>query len=143
MLTLNRPLLKQEAVNFSCTMTVANQPVPLNAQMGLTSMVDSFLVCVPSTAGTSVFIGFDPNVTPANGVELIAGITVQFIIDNQGRQLYEIQGLLSDLTVSQTCRQQQLEAIPYTVWDLSSIYLVVPVVVPTVVGVIAFKAVYI
>jgi len=141
MISIQRPLLKQEAVNFAVTINNANEPVPLNSQMQLTAMVDSFMICNPVANANSIFIGFNSNVTTANGMEIVTGTSVNFFIQHDGRQLYEIQGLVADIAVALTCRQMQLDAIPFVCWDMSQVYIVATAA--TTIACIAFKAVYI
>lgn len=135
----SRPLVKQEATSFS--LSVAVTPTPIAPQLGLTSMIDSFIVTIPSTAANSVFMGFDAGVTTTTGLELLAGTSENFRIDQGGRQLYELQFPLMDLRNDKLCKTDPLEQIPYVVWDMSQVYLVAAAI--TVVTIAVFKAVYV
>lgn len=134
-----RPLIKQEFVTFGVTVGIAAAPV--SAQMGLTSMVDTFLTCVPVAAANSIFLGADAGVTILNGLEILAGTTMQFKIDHDGRQLYELQTPLMDIRNAALCKNDIPETVPYIVWDMSQIFLVA--VAPTLISIACFKAVYV
>lgn len=136
---MNRPLVKQEAVNFSVLVGIT--PTPINQNMQISAMIDSVLVCVPAAAANGCFIGFDAGVTPVTGIEIPIGATLNFVIDHDGRQLYELQNPLMDAVSKFMCRPYQSEAIPLVVWDVSQLYLVATVAVT--VAVACFKAVYI
>jgi len=136
---VNRPLLKQEFTTFP--LTVQTTGTPVNANMGITAMVDSFMITVPAGTANSVFLGGDQGVTITSGIELLAGTTVQFLINHDGRQQYELQAPLIDIATIVACRDYIPEAIPFVVWDMSSIFLVA--VAPTAITVAIFKAMYI
>lgn len=136
---MQRNLIKQEFVTFGLDVQVV--PTPINAQMGLTAMIDSFLVCVPVAAANSVFMGADAGVTITSGLEILAGTTEGFVIDHDGRQLYELQNPLMDLRNAALCKADQAETIPFIAWDMTQIYLVAVGVTRVSIG--CFKAVYV
>lgn len=135
----NRPLVKQEATTFLLAVQVT--PTPIAPQLGLTSMIDSFIVTVPVAAANSVFLGFDAGVTITTGLELIAGTSSNFVIDHEGRQLYELQYPLMDIRNTGMCKNDPAEQIPLVVWDMSQVYLVAAAITNVTIGV--FKAVYV
>lgn len=135
---LQRPLLKQEATSMSFVVTTAAQSP--TASLGLTSLIDSFMITVPLAAANSVFLGFDQGVTVTTGVELLAGTTSNFRIP-QDRQLYEIQNLLVTIARCLAGENKPFEDIPFIVWDMSSIYLIAAA--NTTISLALFKAVYI
>lgn len=136
---MQRPLVKQEFTTFS--LQVQTVGTPINAAMGITTMIDSVVICVPSGAANSVFLGGDQGVTTTSGLELLAPSLSSFVIDHDGRQLYELQFPLMDLRNGAMCKMDQGDQIPFVVWDLSSMYLVAAAV--TTVSIAAFKAVYV
>lgn len=135
---LQRPILKQEGTTMAFTVpTVAASP---NPAFGLTSLIDSFVITVPSTAANSIFIGFDQGVTTATGLELLLGTSTGFAI-NQDRQLYELQNLLIKMVQCMTGHTDQYEDIPFICWDMSSVFLIAAAATPITIAL--FKAVYI
>lgn len=123
-------------MSFTVT-TAAQSPT---ASLGLTSLIDSFMITVPLAAANSIFLGFDQGVTVTTGVELLAGTTSNFRIP-QDRQLYEIQNLLIKLVKCFSPNNEPYEDIPFIVWDMSSIFLIATA--NTVISLALFKAVYI
>lgn len=137
---MQRPLLKQEATAFAFTVPVAPAASPA-PQYGLTSLIDSFTITVPTTAANSVFLGFDGGVIVGTGIELLAGTTIEFRIEHDGRQIYELQNLVRKLIQHQCGSAGEMEYIPFVCWDMSQIFLVAAA--PTAVTMALFKAVYI
>lgn len=137
-MNVQRNLLRQEFTTFA--LTVQTTAGPINANMGLNTLVDSLILSVPASAANNVFLGGDAGVTILSGIEIVAGSPIQLAILNE-RQLYELQSPLMEMAVVATCRQLQPEAIPFVVWDISQIYLVAAAATPMAVGV--FKAMYI
>jgi len=126
---------------MSFTVPVA-PAAPLMHQASLQSMIDTFMITIPSTAANSVWLGFNAGVIVGNGIELLAGTTVVFKIDNLTRQLYELQSLEERINtalcgIAVTPR----EMIPYVVWDMSQVYVVASA--PVGISFAIFKAVYI
>src|SRR6266496_1652085 len=96
MFAVNRPLVAQEFNSFGFTVNVAPAQ-PLGANYPITAIIDSFYITVPATAANSIFIGGNPGVIITTGLELIAGTTTGFVIQHDGRQLYELQKPLIDI----------------------------------------------
>lgn len=140
MISLVRPLIAQQGSQFTVAIAAANSPVPINGAMQITAQVDSFLLCNYSTNANSVFFGMDSGVTVNNGIEILTGTTIAFIIDHEGRQIYELQGLQAEIAAALTCRQMQLDAIPFVVWDMSQVY--VTAAAATNIGCVVFKSIY-
>jgi hypothetical protein len=138
---MERPLLKQDATAFAFTVPVAPAASP-GQQYPLTALIDTFLVTVPAAAANSVFLGFDQGLIVGTGIELLAGTTVEFRVDHDGRQIYECQNLLTRL-VETLCGRPIVpaEQIPFVCWDMSQIYMVAAA--PTAITMALFKAVYI
>ena len=136
--SVQRPLVAQEWATQGFTVNVAPAQ-PLGPNLGITSMIDSFYITVPAAAANSIFIGGNPAVTTANGLELLAGTTSRFLV-SQARQLYELQKPLLDVARTM-CNIEHPEAIPFVVWDMSQIYVVA--VAATVISFAPFKAMYI
>lgn len=135
---MQRPLIRQEFTTMSFTVTTAAQSPTQN--LGLTSLIDTFLITVPLTAANSIFLGGDQGVTITSGIELLAGTTTQFKIDHDTRQLYELQNLLKKMAECMA-GPSQMEWIPFVCWDMSQIYLVAAA--NTAISLALFKAVYI
>lgn len=135
---LQRPILKQEGTTLSFQVTTA--AASPNPALGLTSLIDSFVITVPSSAANSVFIGFDQGVTTTTGLELLAGTSSRFTC-SQDRQLYELQNLLIKMLQCMGAMPGQFEDIPFVCWDMSSVFLIAAA--NTTVSVGLFKAVYI
>ena len=135
---MQRPLIRQEFTTMSFTVTTAAQSPTQN--LGLTSLIDTFLITVPAAAANSIFLGGDQGVTITTGIELLAGTTTQFKIDHDTRQLYELQNLLKKMTEC-IAGSAQMEWIPFVCWDMSQIYLVAAA--NTAISLALFKAVYI
>jgi hypothetical protein len=121
-------------------LTVAVTPTPLDSnQNAQTSYIDSFLVCLFSTAANSVFLG-DNTVTLTNGMEIPPGVTIQLSITNE-RPKYEVQYPVLDVAQALTCQRQEPVQIPFIYWDLSQLYLIAAA--PTNVIVVPFRRPYV
>jgi len=138
---VQRPIIKQEGDAMQFTVPVA-PATPLMPQSGLTTLIDTFLITIPSTAANSVWLGFNQGVIVGNGLELLAGTTVAFKIDHDTRQLYELQSMLIRIN-NALCGQAitPTDAIPFVAWDMSQIFVVAAAA--TVISFATFKAVYI
>jgi hypothetical protein len=142
MFTVNRPIIAQQFDTYGLLVTNAAQP--LAPQFQITALIDVFIITVPAAAANSVIIGSNAGVTagpPPTGLELIAGTSVLFRIDHDGRQLYELQKPSFDIQEAVKCITTQPEAIPFIVWDLSQIFVVA--VANTSISFATFKAMYI
>lgn len=134
-----RPVIKQFFV--STALTVKTKPTPINTSFQQAQpqfLYDAFIVSVPKLGPngvtTQILMG-DSSVSIAqgNGQEILPGIPIMWSIDNE-RQLYELQTPL----VEQFCKNR--EAIPFTAWDLATVYLIGEV--ESTVGIILFQASY-
>lgn len=102
---------------------VLTTAVPLNTSAQYQSaFVDSFLLCVYSTAANSVFFG-DSTVLTTTGMEIPTGVTVQFSVDNE-RPRYELQDPLLRMAAQATCQAVDAFGIPFIYWDLSQLFLI-------------------
>lgn len=133
-----RPTVVQQI--GQAVVAVGLTPTPLSANPALqNAFIDSFLICVYTTAANSVFFG-DSTVSITTGIEIPAGVTVQFSISNE-RQLYEVQNPLLKIAESMTCENQRGEEITFVYFDLSQLYLVA--VAATNAIVMPFKRAYV
>lgn len=133
-----RPTVIQQV--GQAVVAVGLTPTPLTANPSLTlAYIDSFLICVYSTAANSVFFG-DSTVSITTGIEIPAGVTVQFSASNE-RQLYELQNPLIQMSEVLTCERQTAEEIPFVYFDLSQLFLVAAAA--TNVVVMPFKRAYV
>lgn len=117
---LQRPLVAQQVRTFAFAVTT--NPLPIDPHSDKTKLITSFVIANPST-GASVFIG-NAGVSAASGLEIPAGTAPMFSVDNQGRQLYELQQLLLSINTGLKCAHVPLEGLPFVVWDLSTLFLV-------------------
>lgn len=98
-------------------------PTPLSSNPALQlAYIDSFIICVYSTAANSVFFG-DGTVSITTGIEIPAGVSIQFAISNE-RQLYELQNPLLSMQAAMECDKVKGEEIPFVYWDMSQLFLV-------------------
>jgi hypothetical protein len=134
---VERPLIEQTFFNVSVSVPATGVPI---APLDVTSMIQTILLCNPSTNTNSIFFG-DINVTTATGIELLAGTSVQLMID-QERQLYEIQD--PDLISAQIalCGKISPIGIPVICWKPQNLFLIAPVAGPTIVSAMFFRNVY-
>lgn len=113
----NRPIIRQSFYPFVLTVGSAPVPMKFSSQQTATALLyTAFSVSVYSDAANPVYLGdASVNATLRNGLEISpTNSPVTFSINNE-RQLYEIQGAL----VAPGC---DAEAIPFVVWDPSTIY---------------------
>lgn len=137
-MVVQRNLVRQEFSTFGITVQTTGGPI--NANMGITAMVDAIILSVPASAANNVFLGGDAGVTITTGIEIVAGSPVLFAIDHDGRQMYELQEPLVKMASVAMCLEQRPEAIPFVVWDISQMYLVASAATNMAVGV--FKAMF-
>lgn len=137
-MVVQRNLIKQEFTTFG--LQVQTTAGPINANMGLTAMIDAIIISVPASAANNIFLGGDAGVTITTGIEIVAGSPVLFAINHDGRQLYEIQEPLIKIAAAAMCADQKPETIPFVVWDISQMYLVASAATNIAVGV--FKAMF-
>lgn len=119
-LSVQRPLIAQNF--FARAFTVPVIAIPLDANSNLQALIETFAITVPVAAANSVFMG-NPGVTVGAGLELLAGTTSVFIVQ-QIRQLYELQAPAIQIESGLSCKQVDPAAVPFVVWDLSRIFLV-------------------
>lgn len=138
--TVDRPLIEQTFFNIGVAGITNGQPVPLANNLQLPSMIQTILLCNPSTSGSNVFFG-DANVTPLTGIELVSGTSVELVIE-QERQLYEIQD--PDLISAQiaACSKITPIGIPVIVWNPTNLWFVAPVAGPIAINAMLFRNVY-
>ena len=79
-----RPIVYQRGLNFNFPVTTVAQQLQVNR-----FDVDSFVVDVPSTALTSVFVGW-AGVSTTSGIECRPGIPIEIASDNT-REYWELQ----------------------------------------------------
>jgi hypothetical protein len=130
-----RPILSQDFYPTSVLVNVQPTPLATTFQQSQTqTLYDAFIISVPKARANPIVLG-GPNVdaVKSNGLEILPGVPVMLSIENT-RQLYEVQAPLVD----EACLLP--EAIPFVVWDVSTVYLIA--VAPTMVGVIFFKAMF-
>ena len=135
-LGLRRPLIVQQFRTFA--FAVGTSPLPIEPTVDKTALITTIVISNPLT-GISVFFG-NQGVQPATGLEIIPGTSPAFIIEQEGRQMYELQAPLLDIDAGLQCRNIQPEAIPFIVWDVANMFLVSTAA--TTVSVALFKAMY-
>lgn len=118
---IERPLISQILRTFSISIVGAASPVPLDVGGNKQQLITSFVISNPS-GGNSAFFG-GPGVNNTTGLEIQSGTSPVFTIDNQGRQLYELQGMLGNINAGLKCSDVPLEKIPFVVFDLSQYFL--------------------
>jgi hypothetical protein len=132
-----RPLVEQTLTTFALTVPVT--PIPIRSSGSLIDMCDSFVLSVPASAANNVFLG-DSSVTITTGIEIVAGVPINFAID-QNRQMFELQLPLEELVTRVACNPQfPSYNVPFICWNLSNLYVVA--VANTVCVVSAFRVPY-
>jgi len=116
-----RNIIAQPFETYSLAVQVTAIPL---AAFGITALIDAFMITTPSTAANSVFISGNPGVTVTTGLELLAGTTVLFRVENEGRQMYELQKPLIEIAKAVDCTNVPFEEIPFKVWDMTQIFVV-------------------
>ena len=120
-----RPQVTQVLISFplavSATGTAA---VPISTTLDKTKLITTFIISNP-VAGSSVYLG-GPGVQATGatqGLEIQAGTAPAFILDQEGRQLYELQTLIAGIYQQIGCQPPALEKIPFKCWDLTQLFL--------------------
>ena len=135
-LGLTRPLVVQQFRTFSLLVGVV--PLPIEPTVDKTKLITSFVISNP-IGGVSVFMG-NQGVLTTTGLEIQPGTAPDFVLDQGGRQLYEVQAPLLDISAGLQCRTQALDGVPFVVWDMSTIFLVATA--PQLVSVSLFPTMY-
>jgi hypothetical protein len=141
---IDRPLITQTGFAFPLTVPGTGQAAPINGNLDKSKLITSFTVSNP-LAGSSVYLGFSPgtsNTGVNQGLEITAGTAPTFAIRQEGRQLYELQGLTALIARLINCVSPPMEKIPFKVWDLSAIYLFSANAAGSQVTIAAFPEVY-
>ena len=139
---LQRPLMVQTLNTRLINVTAA--ALPLDPTVDKTKLITGFGISNP-LAGASVYIGNAGVTIPGGnnpGYEIPAGTAPFFQIDQQGRQLYELQAPLQAINAGLNCNTSlaNVEGLPFVVWDLSSIFIVATAA--TTVTLITFPTMY-
>ena len=115
--------VRRNLFTFALAVPASPASVPISSDTNLVNnYVDSFFVSVPA-GGVNVFIG-PAGVIAATGLEIIAGGgPANFLIEQGGRQQYEIQSPLLALAAVAKCDIADVAMIPFQVWDLSQLFL--------------------
>lgn len=137
---VDRPLIEQTFFGVSITGITNTVAVQLSNAISLPNMIQTILLCNPSTSGSNVFFG-DANVSTSTGIELVSGTSVALIIE-QERQLYEVQD--PDLLAAQmiACATIKPVSIPVIVWNPQNLWIIAPVAGPISVNALLFRNVY-
>ena len=140
---IERPLVAQSFRTFAVTLVGAAAAIPLDPGASKQNLITTFAISNPTTSGTSIFIGNAGVTAPGGanpGFEIQPGSAPAFRSFQEGRQLYELQGMLAQLVQAANCANTQLEKIPFIVFDLSTIFAFSAMNVTFTV--IAFQAMY-
>lgn len=138
---VDRPLIEQTFFGVAVTGITNTVAVQLSNALSLPNMIQTILLCNPSTSGSNVFFG-DSNVSTTTGIELISGTSVMLLIE-QERQLYEVQD--PDLLSAQiaACSPIKPVAIPVIVWNPQNLWIIAPVAGPISISALLFRNVYV
>jgi len=137
-----RSLIAQTFITRAIAVTAA--PLPIDPNTDKTKLITGFSISNPA-GGASVFIGNQGVTIPggvAPGFEIPAGTAPFFGIDQQGRQLYEIQTPVNKILAGMSCNPnlEVVEGLPFVVWDLSNFFIVAAA--PLTVTLISFPTMY-
>jgi hypothetical protein len=127
-----------EQTFFGFNLAVGVTPTPLAQQLQMPSMIQSMILCNPSTNGNSVFFG-DQNVSTLTGIELIVGTAVQLSL-LQDRQFYELQDPTLITAQIAACQQIAPVSIPVIVWNPSNFWFVAAIAAN--INIVLFRNVY-
>lgn len=133
-----RPLIIQQFTTRQIAVTAA--PLPIDPTLDKSKLITGFIISNPTT-GASVFIG-NAGVSTTTGLEIPAGTAPFFGIDQQGRQLYELQQPANEINAIAQCNSGKavLEGLPFVVWDLSQFFIVAAA--PTTCSLITFPTMF-
>lgn len=136
-LGVQRPLVVQTFRTFNFAVGLAALPIdPIQGQKE--RLITTFAISNP-VGGNSVFLG-NSGVTATTGFEIPGGTAPQFSIDQGGRQNYEIQKPLLQIAGGLQCSTEQIEGVPFVVFDLSNMFLIAAVA--QTVTIITFPTMY-
>lgn len=143
MIRSSRQFIGQQFSTFGITVPVT--AIPINSSLGITSLITTIVLSVPTGAANSVFLGADAGVTITSGLEIPPGNPQQYRVINE-RELVELESPLLDMLTMQICNQggkgaAQSEVVPFIVWDVSQMYLIATANTAMTVGV--FKEMWI
>lgn len=113
-------------------LAVQTTPTPLAGIQLTQAYIDNIIICVFSTAANSVFFG-DQGVTTSTGIEIPAGVSVQFPISNE-RPLYELQNPILRMVAKVICDNVEGFQVPFVYWDLTQLYLIAAVATNVVIA---------
>lgn len=119
-----RPLVVQDFLTRSIAVTAA--ALPIDPTLDKSKLIVGFSVNNPA-AGASVYVGNAGVTIPGGnnpGFEISPGTAPFFGIDQQGRQMYELQQPLLKIQNGLECGRQEIEGIPFVVYDLSRWFIV-------------------
>lgn len=122
---IQRDLVTQTFRTFPRALIANAAAVALDAGGSKQQLITSFSISNPVASGGSVYIGNQAVTDPAGvnpGFEIQAGTAPAFKILQEGRQLYELQGLTAQIATILQCTNVTLEKIPFVVFDMSQIF---------------------
>lgn len=123
-LGIQRPLVVQEFNTRAIAVTAVAQPIDVT--LDKTKLIVGWAINNPA-AGASVYIGNLGVTIPgaANpGFEISPGSAPFFGIDQQGRQLYELQQPALAIQNGLECGKKEIDGIPFVVFDLSRWWII-------------------
>lgn len=138
-----RAQVTQNIITFPLAVPGSGNPQPISTVLDKSKLITSFIISNP-LAGSSVYLG-NAGVAatgPTQGLEIQPGTAPNFRVNQEGRQLYELQTLVSMIVKQIGCVPPELEKIPFIVWDLTQIFLFSANAVGSTVTVAAFPQVY-
>lgn len=116
-----RPPIEQTFFTVALTALSANN-VPIAQNINISSLINAFIICNPSSNVNSVFWG-DSNVSTSSGIEIPPGNAPLFGTE-EIRQLYELQDPLLLEAQKAICGKIDPIAIPVVVWNPSNIFII-------------------
>jgi hypothetical protein len=139
----NRPLVSQQFLTAGLAVTSA-AAIPVASNIPKERLITTLVISNPTGSGGSVFLGPSQGVASSGasqGLEIPAGTMPAFQID-QVRQLYELQYPLELIRSGLACNAPQMDGLPFTVWELSSMWLISSVAGPVNISAAFFYSMY-
>lgn len=136
-----RPLVAQQFDTIPLAV-VNTGAIPIAPNVSVQKLVTTLVISNPVASGGSVFLGNSSGVTSTNGLEIPAGTMPAFMIDQGGRQLYELQYPLEMIKAGLGCAPPSMDALPFVVWNLQNMFLVSSVAGPVNVSAAIFFTMY-